>query len=143
MTPFTSISTVFRKYADFDGRATRPEFWWFTLFSVIAQFALNLVGLVAIGGTGRLLAFTAGELSSSGMTIAGIWQLAVLVPTLAVTVRRLRDAGHLWSDLFWLLFPVVGVIVLIAHLVKPTVPGPLAPVAVSSERPSSGGFVTG
>jgi uncharacterized membrane protein YhaH (DUF805 family) len=122
MTPFTAITTVFRKYAEFEGRASRPEFWWFVAFSLLAQFALNLIGLAAIGGTGRLFAFSVGELSSSGITIAGIWQLAVLVPTLAVTVRRLRDAGHLWSDLFWLLFPIVGVIVLIAHLAKPTAP---------------------
>jgi uncharacterized membrane protein YhaH (DUF805 family) len=122
MTPFTSISTVFRKYADFDGRASRPEFWWFIVFSTLTQVALNAVGLAAIGGTGRLFAFSVGELSSSGITIVGIWQLAVLVPTLAATVRRLRDAGHLWSDLFWLLFPVVGIIVLIAHLAKPTAP---------------------
>jgi uncharacterized membrane protein YhaH (DUF805 family) len=100
-----SIEAVFRKYADFTGRASRPEFWWFILFSTIVSAALNSMNVFTPWGTIQL-----------GASLAGVWALGALVPTLAVAVRRLRDAGRSWAELFWLLLPIAGLIVLIVHL---------------------------
>lgn len=57
-----------------------------------------------------------------GSSISGVWSVAILVPTLAVTVRRLRDAGRSWAELFWLLLPIAGLIVLMVHLCDPPRP---------------------
>lgn len=92
-----AIQTVFRKYAEFSGRASRSEFWWFTLFSALVYF-----------GTGALF---------SGLSVA--WFFAAIVPSLAVGVRRLRDAGLSWAWLFFLLLPFVGLIVLAVLFAQP------------------------
>jgi uncharacterized membrane protein YhaH (DUF805 family) len=104
-----SIQNVFRNYAVFTGRATRPEFWWFILFTTLVQMAANALNVVTPNGTVFL-----------GSSLAGLWSIAVLLPTLAVAVRRLRDAGRRWTELFWLLLPIAGLIVLIVHLCDPT-----------------------
>ncbi len=139
MTFFESIKTVFRKYAEFGGRATRPEFWWWTLFTALVSAALNalsvpMYGVMYGGGYGRMMDY--GNTFSGGyssFSFAGLWGIAVLLPSLAVAVRRLRDAGRRWTELFWLLLPIAGLIVLIVHLCEPseatTVPDAAAPAA--------------
>jgi uncharacterized membrane protein YhaH (DUF805 family) len=106
-----AVQTVFRKYAEFTGRATRPEFWWWALFNVLVVGALNLFNVIRIGDNAYL-----------GSLLAGLWGIAVLLPNLAVTVRRLRDAGYGWGHLFWLLVPIAGIFVLITLLAQPTKP---------------------
>jgi len=124
MTFFDAIKTGFRKYAEFTGRATRPEFWWWTLFTTLVSAALNALSVPMFGGMySRMLdygpAFTGGYTTFS---LAGLWSIAVLMPSLAVAVRRLRDAGRSWTQLFWLLLPLAGLIVLIVRLCEPSVP---------------------
>lgn len=109
MTFGDAIQTVFRKYADFSGRASRPEFWWWTLFNVLVTSALNVLNTVPIS-----------QYSYLGTTLSSLWAIAVLVPNLAVAVRRLRDGGYSWANLFWLLLPVAGLIVLIVLLSQPS-----------------------
>jgi uncharacterized membrane protein YhaH (DUF805 family) len=121
MTFFESIATVFRKYADFSGRATRPEYWWFALFSFIVSSVLN--ALTPFSMNRNMFEVGATATSFTGyMSLAGAWSIAVLVPSLAVGVRRLRDAGRNWTELFWLLLPLVGAIILIVHLCDPSKP---------------------
>jgi uncharacterized membrane protein YhaH (DUF805 family) len=120
MTFFESIKTVFSKYADFTGRATRPEFWWFTLFSALVSAALGSLNIYTTSGS--LLAATATATTVTfGSSLAGVWSIAVLLPSLAVTVRRLRDAGYRWTQLWWILLPIAGVIVLIVRLTEPSI----------------------
>ncbi|HJP81679.1 MAG TPA: DUF805 domain-containing protein [Candidatus Saccharimonadales bacterium] len=102
-----SIKTVFSKYADFNGVASRPEYWWWTLFSFLVSAVLGV-------------AFGRGE-GSLGNTLVSLWSLATLLPSLAVAVRRLRDAGKHWGNLFWLLLPFVGWIIVIVYLAQPSV----------------------
>ncbi|KRE30623.1 DUF805 domain-containing protein [Agromyces sp. Soil535] len=104
-----SISTVLRKYAEFTGTAGRAEFWWWALFNALVLSALNLFNVFRIGENAYL-----------GSLLAGIWYLAVLLPNLAVAVRRLRDARNHWGNLFWILLPVAGIIVLIVLWAQPT-----------------------
>ena len=119
MTFAESIKTVFSKYADFSGRAGRAEFWWFTLFSTLVSSALNAL---TVPFNGRLFQFDAtGNMVSTYVSFATIWGIAVLVPSLAVTIRRLRDAGYEWTQLFWILLPFVGVIILIIRLAAPSI----------------------
>lgn len=86
-----SIKTCFSKYTDFEGRAKRPEFWWFVLFTLIASLILGVIS----------------------DALSGIFSLLVLLPSLAVGARRLHDIGKSgWWQLLWLI-PVIGWIVLI------------------------------
>lgn len=84
VTPVESVSSVFRNYINFKGRAQRSEFWWFTLFNVVVSVILGLIGtaLPALN------------------VLEGIYFLAVLLPSLAVTVRRLHDTAR---PAWWLL----------------------------------------
>jgi Protein of unknown function (DUF805) len=69
--------------------------------------------------------------------LAGFWSIVVLLPSLAVTVRRLRDAGRRWTKLFWILLPIAGAIVLIVHLSEPTKPADApTPPAVAQPSPA-------
>lgn len=105
----TAVTTVFTKYADFEGRATRPEYWWFILFSILVSMALGALNFQAPNGT-----------VTFGSSLAAFWSIITLVPTLAVGVRRLRDAGRAWTNLFWLFLPILGVIILIIYLAEPS-----------------------
>lgn len=103
-----AIQTVFRKYAEFTGRATRAEFWWWALFNVLVASALSLFNVIRIGDNAYL-----------GSLLSGLWGIAVLLPSLAVAVRRLRDAGYGWGYLFFILVPVAGIVVLIVYWAQP------------------------
>lgn len=94
-----AISTVFRKYAEFQGRATRSEFWWFALFATLVSLALGAIW--------------------DDLSVA--WGFAVLLPSLAVSVRRLRDAGYAWPMIFLGLIPLVGLIILIVLYSQPSI----------------------
>ena len=103
---------VLKKYAVFDGRAHRTEFWMFTLVSAIIGFVLGI--LDAILGT-----------NGSGIgVLGGIYGLAVLLPSLGVAVRRLHDIGRQGLWLLLVLIPVIGWIVLIVWYAKPGDPSP-------------------
>ena len=91
MTFGESISTCFSKYATFDGRAARSEYWWFVLFTFLASLILGMIS----------------------ETLSGVFSLAVLLPSLAVGARRLHDTDRSgWFLLLWLL-PIIGWIVLL------------------------------
>lgn len=68
----------FKKYGQFTGRSTKAEFWYFTLFSCLALFALEIIGCI-IGGSESVLGI--------------LFILVILMPWLAVSVRRLHDTG--------------------------------------------------
>ncbi|WMT87806.1 DUF805 domain-containing protein [Pelagibacterium sp. 26DY04] len=81
-----AVKTCFRKYADFSGRASRPEYWWFFLFTVIVTAILGILD-AAIFGSGA-------EIEEAPRILSGIFQLAVLLPMLAVAWRRMHDTGR-------------------------------------------------
>lgn len=134
MTFTESIRTVLSKYAEFEGRATRPEFWWWTLFSFLVSSALGVFNVIPVGAPTEY-----GAVASVGSILTGLWGIATLLPGLAVTVRRLRDAGYGWANIFWILLPIAGLIVLIVYLTKPSqfappaAPTPVAPPAPPAE----------
>jgi uncharacterized membrane protein YhaH (DUF805 family) len=119
-----AIQTGFRKYADFTGTATRSEFWWWVLFATLASTGVSALANAVLGGNTAL---------------NSLWSLAVLLPSLAVTVRRLRDAGENWGQAFWLLLPIAGALIVAVLCTQPsysarTTPGanPELPAAARS-----------
>jgi uncharacterized membrane protein YhaH (DUF805 family) len=101
---------VIRQYAVFDGRAGRPEFWWFALINAIIE--VIIYGIAAAAGSGALL------------LVAYAYGLAVFLPSLGVGIRRLHDTNR---SGWWVLIgivPVVGGIVLLVLYALAGDPGP-------------------
>ena len=94
---------VLKKYAVFSGRAQRAEYWYFTLFNMIATIILMLLD-VMLG--------TFDAQTGHGL-LSGIYALAVFIPSLAVSVRRLHDIGKSGWWLLIALIPIIGIILLI------------------------------
>ncbi len=112
MTFMESIQTVFQKYAVFEGRARRSESWWFYLAYAIVNGVLSGIGN-AFSGSGFGTAVT---------VISGIIGLACLVPTIAVTTRRLHDTGKSgWWQLLYL--TCIGSIVILIFCAMDSQPG--------------------
>jgi uncharacterized membrane protein YhaH (DUF805 family) len=136
VTFFESIQTNFRKYADFTGRASRPEFWWWVLFTTLVSAALNALSIPFNGG--RLVEIGATATSFSAyFSFSSVWGIVVLLPSLAVTVRRLRDVGREWTEIFWILLPIAGLIILIVRLAEPSVGAAPAPAPDGTARPDA------
>jgi uncharacterized membrane protein YhaH (DUF805 family) len=127
MTFGQAIQTVLRKYAEFTGRASRSEFWWWMLFYLLVASALNVFSVIRIG-----------DASSLGAILSSLWGIAALLPTLAVAVRRLRDAGYGWGHIFWLLVPIAGIIVLAVFWSQPARDTASAGAATESPGQSPG-----
>lgn len=96
-----AIKTCISKYVDFNGRAGRPEFWWWTLFSVL---------------------ITGGFAFAPGLNY--VISVAALIPSLSVTWRRLHDIGKAGGYFFIGMIPLVGWIILIVWLCQPSQSGP-------------------
>lgn len=87
---------VLKQYADFHGRASRTEYWMFVLFNLIAVVVLAFVE-----------GFLGAATNTNQAVLTNIYQLAVLVPTLAVGWRRMHDTDH---NGWWLIVPIVSLI---------------------------------
>jgi len=100
MTFGEAIKVCFNKYAFFDGCAARPEFWWWVLFTFIA----------------------AAVLRSISYSLSAAFSLATLLPSIAVTARRLHDTDRSgWLQLLWII-PIIGWILLIIWCAEPGKP---------------------
>jgi uncharacterized membrane protein YhaH (DUF805 family) len=96
MTFFDAIKTCYSKYADFDGCASRSEYWWYLLFTVLASIAFSMVSEV----------------------LYGVFALANLLPSIAVSARRLHDTDRSgWLQLL-VLIPLVGALILLYWYVQ-------------------------
>ena len=101
-----AFQRFFKKYADFSGRASRSEYWWWYLVSFLVTIALELLAL-ALGGRGTFVnadgASTPGPLFWLPSLLILVWTFGTLVPYLSLTWRRLHDA-NLPGPLFFLGF---------------------------------------
>ena len=112
-----AYKNFFKGYVDFTGRSKRSEYWWIWLTNMIllvpfysAYFKAlanprNETALMALGGIA---------------IIYMIFGIALFLPGLALTVRRLRDAGFHWALIFVIFIPMVGPLALLALLAMPT-----------------------
>jgi uncharacterized membrane protein YhaH (DUF805 family) len=104
---------VLKKYAQFEGRSRRKELWMFTLFNCLFSWPLYILGLV----------FHENALGSIFLGLYFIYALAVLVPCLAVGVRRLHDTGKSGWMILLVLIPLVGGIIVLVFMVLDSDPG--------------------
>lgn len=98
MTFMEAVKVCFAKYADFNGRASRAEYWWFFLFIIAVGFAISMIS----------------------NTLSWVFYLVTLVPSIAAAARRLHDTDRSgWIQLIALI-PLVGWIVVLYFLAQET-----------------------
>ncbi|MDO9168600.1 MAG: DUF805 domain-containing protein [Methylobacter sp.] len=99
---------VLKKYAVFNGRARRKEYWFFFLFNIIISMILSAID----GLTGSFNPETGVGL------LGGIYTIAVLIPSIAVSVRRLHDTGRSGWWLLVGLIPLIGTLICFIFMVQ-------------------------
>ena len=111
----TAVTTVLGNYATFSGRATRSEYWWWVLALILLMLVLGVVDGALLAPVMGFERFSA----EAGQPISLLASLALLLPSIAVSVRRLHDIDRSgWWYLIGLV-PIVGPIVLIYWYVQP------------------------
>ncbi|MDY0415686.1 MAG: DUF805 domain-containing protein [Gammaproteobacteria bacterium] len=104
---------VLKQYAIFSGRARRKEYWYFILFNLIISIVLAAID-------GAMGSYSAG----TGMGLLGsVYTLAILLPGIGVSIRRLHDTGR---SGWWMLVgfvPLIGVLVLLVFMAQDSKPG--------------------
>ena len=111
-----AVRSVLSQYAEFGGRARRAEYWWFILFSVLVGIVTSILDVV-------LSTDFEGGLASNGLFNL-LANLALLLPSLAVAVRRLHDTDRSGWWILIGLIPLIGLIVLLVFFVQDGTPGP-------------------
>lgn len=109
-----------RGYVDFEGRSNRSDYWFAYLVNVLITWCLYIVAAV--------VGVIASSIGSSALVIISlilglikwVYIIGAFLPGLAVTVRRLHDAGYTWPCIFTIFIPFVGWIILLVLLCKPT-----------------------
>lgn len=110
----TAVSSALRQYATFSGRARRAEYWWFVLFTVL----VSLVAGIVDSALGTI------DASSSIGVLGTVASLALLLPSLAVTVRRLHDTDKSGWWVLAFLIPLAGFVLWLVFMLANSNPQP-------------------
>ena len=116
-----AYKNFFKNYAEFTGRSSRPDYWWVWLGNLILSIPFWIIYFYTV-----FLSIVMDSIDDSvseatfmvlGLVVIiyAIFYLAILVPTLALSVRRLRDAGFHWAFIFLRFVPMGGIALLILH----------------------------
>lgn len=108
-----AVVSVFSKYATFDGRARRSEYWYFALFTMVVNLGLGILNNI----------FAEGFLGVIFSLLTGAFGLAVFIPSLALSWRRLHDIGKGGGWYFICLVPIVGGILYLIWTCRDSQPG--------------------
>ncbi len=109
MKSFDYYTEALKNYVKFEGRASRKQYWYFTLWNIIISIVVSIVlGII---------------LQGNGVYVSWIYSLAVLLPSLALLIRRTHDIGKSGWWVLLLLVPIVGAIVILVFLCTPGEPG--------------------
>ena len=105
---------AFRRFTDINGRSTRREYWWFALINVLIIAALTwLEGVLGLSKSGQQYGI-----------FSGMYAFGVLMPGIAVGIRRLHDRNSSGWWLLLALIPGIGTLVLLILMIRPSTQGP-------------------
>lgn len=111
MDMFDYYKKAFKNYAEYKGRATQAEFWYFVLCHFLISVSLLILIIVGASGDNELMAVSAG-------ISLGLYMLAAFIPTLMISIRRLHDTGKSgWFTMFGFI-PAIGGILLTIFLAQ-------------------------
>lgn len=113
MTMLEVFKKCIRNYVVFDGRARRKEYWYFTLFN-----SLVMIGIIVIGLLLYAIFNQTGGILIAAYVLVGLYDLFIILPSLAVAFRRLHDTGRSGTAIFISLVPFVGEIILLIWLIE-------------------------
>lgn len=99
-----ALTSVFNNYANFEGRARRSEYWFFSLFNLLVSFAFAAL---------LMLPREHSALYRLVQGLSSLYSLAVFIPGLAVSWRRMHDIGKSGGNIFWAFLPIVGPILVL------------------------------
>ena len=106
MTFGEAVRSGFDHYVKFDGRASRPAFWWWVLFAFLVGVAANII-----------------DLGIDTRVFSGLAGLALLLPNISVSIRRLHDTNRTGWWILIGLIPLIGLIVLLVFYLQDSDPG--------------------
>lgn len=116
-----AYKNFFKNYAEFTGRSTRPDYWWVWLGNFILSIPFWIIYFYTVF-LSAVMDSVDDSVSEATFMVLGlvviiyvVFYLAILVPTLALSVRRLRDAGFHWAFIFLRFAPMGGIALLILH----------------------------
>ena len=116
-----AYKNFFKNYAEFTGRSTRPDFWWVWLGNFILSIPFWIIYFYILYLSTEMDSVSNSASEATFMVfgliviIYAVFYLAILVPTLALSVRRLRDAGFHWAFIFLRFAPMGGIALLVLH----------------------------
>lgn len=116
-----AYKNFFKNYAEFTGRSTRPDYWWVWLGNFILSIPFWIIYFytVFLSTVMDSVSHSASEATFMVFGLVAIFYavfyLVILVPTLALSVRRLRDAGFHWAFIFLRFAPMGGIALMILH----------------------------
>ena len=116
-----AIRSGFDHYVKFDGRASRSAYWWWALFVFIVGIVANV--LDGVFGLQQFREFN-GQMYAAGGVISGLATLALLLPNISVTIRRLHDTDRSGWWWFIVIFPVIGWIIYLYFMIARVTPVP-------------------
>ena len=122
MNAIDSVITCLQKYVGFEGRASRSEYWWFFLITVLISIPLGMIDGMLFGWE-----------YEDPMWISNIFNLAIFLPSLAVGVRRIHDHG---KSGWWILLPLYNLYLFIAE--GEAMPNAHGPVPTNLREGNSG-----
>lgn len=130
-----AIKLGFKKYATFEGRATRAEYWWWYLFTTLLIAPIYVLALIVVAATasttssldsGSSTTTTSGAGSGAALLLFGLVALVglvIIIPSISVMVRRLHDTGKSgWW--YWISLIPFGSLVLLIFMLMESTPGP-------------------
>ncbi len=119
-----AVKRFWKKYTVFSGRASRSEYWWWTLVAVIISIILQI--LVTMAGAAGATTTASGTVPGPGalpaLIVVVVWSLATIVPSIALTVRRLHDANFSGWLFLLVLVPFLGALALLIMAILPANP---------------------
>jgi uncharacterized membrane protein YhaH (DUF805 family) len=124
-----AIASGFKNYVSWKGRATRAEYWWWTLFVFIVELPFSIIYNVASQGELQKAMESGDQAATLAATFGPAYWLLLLVslvfflPSLAVTIRRLHDIDRSGGWFWIILVPFAGSIVLLVFALLPSTPG--------------------
>lgn len=110
-----------KRFADFQGRSRRKEYWTFTLINTAISLFFNLVSTILIETGGDSMGALTGGMVFSLLGV--LFGLAVMIPSLAVVARRLHDTGRSAWNYLIVLIPLIGAILVLVWMFQDSQPG--------------------
>lgn len=119
-----AIGRVFKNYFNFSGRASRSEFWWWQLLNMLVSWFCSafymksyFVWMMNPGQSFDMLWSSITPAGIFGFSLAGLWTIATVIPSLALVWRRLHDIGRTGAWYLMLLIPLVNFVMAIVLIV--------------------------